>query len=338
MRAPSSLDAATLRLLVLLARPVVRLQDLREIQTSAAILAPQAWHRLADRALQTRTAPWVLRHLEALDLPAPPAVLQALTTLHDAMLLRTLDCDQLRARIAPLLQGPDSPALLLKGRAIEARAYPQGVPRPTVDVDILVRPGCLSRLENALQDMGLRPISAPGLHVRGWALPDARAGLDVHTFLLDPRRFPVLARHPSRLFATAAVGPSGLLELDPLDQTAHLLVHLITGLYADLRHLGDAAQWLEVVRPDPRKLAQVLREWRAERAGRAALLALHWFDPRGGAQERLRALGGPGWSERAFATLARQHLQRVGTVHPRWLAGLGLLAHLDAPGLRSLRA
>lgn len=331
MRAPAGLDRDTLRLLVLLARPVVRPQDLPEIKRLAACLAPGSWHLLADRALYTRTAPWVLQHLQALPLPVPSQVLASLAALRDSMLQRTLDCDQVRARIAPLLQDVHGPALLLKGRAIEARAYPPGVLRPSVDVDLLVRPGSLPRVEKALQDLGLRPIGPEGRHVRGWALPGARAGLDVHSYLLDPRRFPQFARHPSRLFARAAVGPSGLLELEPLAQTLHLLAHLTTGLYADLRHLADAAQWVAVVRPDPRELAGLLRAWHLESAGRAALAAIHWFDPHAGADALLDALGGAHWRGKAFAVVARQHLCHAGTVQPRWLAGLGLLAHLESP-------
>lgn len=331
MDAPAAIDRHTLALLVQVARPMLRAENLPEIKRLAARLTPRDWERLADRALQTRTAPWVIAHLHALQLPAPPTVLAALDELAQAVLQRTLDCDQLRLHVAPLLQGPDAPTLLLKGRAIEARAYPPEVLRPTVDVDLLVRPGSLERVEKFLRRLGLRPHTSADKHVRGWGLPGARAGVDLHTYLLEPSRFPALARQPSALFSRAKVGPSGYLELDPLDQTAHLLAHLTTGLYADLRHLADAALWLEVVRPSPRKLAQVLSEWQALGSARAALLALRWFDPRGPANAVLDALGGPGWRAHGFAQVAKVHLRRVGTMHPRWLEAVGLMAHLDRP-------
>ncbi len=331
MQAPAAVDRKTLALLVHLARPSIRVENLPEIRELAPRLTPRDWERLADRALQTRTAPWVAAHLHALELPVPPPVLAALDALAQSMLQRTLDCDQLRLHVAPLLQGPDAPTLLLKGRAIEARAYPPAVPRPSVDVDLLVRPGSLDRVEKALYRLGLRPHTSPGKHVRGWALPGARAGIDLHAYLMEPLRFPKLARQPSALFSRAQEGPSGHLELDPLDQTAHLLAHLATGLYADLRHLADAALWLEVVRPSPRALTQVLREWQALGSARAALLAVQWFDPRGPAQALLREMGGAGLRAQGFAHAAKVHLRAVGTPHPRWLEAAGLMAHLDRP-------
>lgn len=347
MRSPAVIDRATLTLLLALARPVLAESAREPIQALARRLPGPAWARLADRALQTRTAPWILSHSDALRLPMPAAVRTELLAVAQDTLRRTLDCDQVRLQLAPWLRGPDAPLLLLKGRAIEARAYPAGVMRPTVDVDVLVRPGHARRMSQAFRQAGLQPLGPAGRHVRGWAAPGARGGVDVHQTIVDPLRFPVLGTLAEReaLFTRSTTLARGqdqdMRVLEPLDQTAHLLLHLGTGLYADLRHLADTAQWLAFVQPNPQALAARLRHWQAVRAGRSALAAVRWFDPeRAGkvATATLAALGEPDLPAQVFAVAARTWLQVAGQVHPRWLEALGLAVHVEHPAAFAVRS
>jgi hypothetical protein len=319
---------AMVRLGVQLARPLLTSADVEAVRELAVDLDTRAWQTLTERWLSLRVGAWVHSHVQthALSLPdtaAAPLAAQWLNTVQ-----RAVACDQLRDLLAPLLRGHRAPLLQLKGSVVEARAYPAGVLRPHFDLDLLVRPG-EQTWQSALRELGLRPTTPRQGHAQSWRLPDAPVTVDLHFALADPRLHPALERGPQReaLFARARVGADGLLQLDELDQSAHLLVHLGPGLYGDWRHLADAALWWRAVQPDPLVLTERLASWRAQAVARSAVLALHWFDPAlplGGLQ---LALGGPGWRARGIGRLAQVWLEDGAYPWPRWLAAVAWAAH-----------
>ena len=304
---------------------------------SAGDLDAQEWLVLARLAAAGGTAPWVLTNLDTLGILAPPAARSVLQRGQAAILARTLEADRTLAHVAPrLLEGADPPCLLIKGRAVERRAYPIAVPRPSVDVDIVPRPEAADEAAARLRELGLRDtVRSPSGHVVTFERPGGSGVVELHHRPLCPLRFGGLGPRSSiaELFARAVRGQDGWLEPAPVDHTAILLVHLTFGLYGDLRHLADAGMWLRALQPDPLAVAERLRQWRALRAGTLALGALRDFDP-----DAVH----PGWAtvlpqaqhDSRLARLARAlaapyHRRQVAL--PPWLDAAGVLAHTDQP-------
>lgn len=331
---PRTLDRQGVGFLVAASRPVLRPGQAEQIQKAARSLPPTTWLAVAHRATTLRTAAWLAAHVGALDLPAPSPARQILERARAEAVQRALRADQLNLQILPWTTGRAAPLLLLKGQAIEARVYPPGVLRPAVDVDVLVRPGRGAEVVKLLHESGFRQRAGTASHETTWASPGNPVHLDVHQTLVDPIRFPVLGTQEAMaaLFERAQPGPHGAAVLAPLDQSAHLLLHLCTGMYADLRHVADAAQWWAQVQPDPSALAALLRQWRVERAAQLALPVLQWFDTGVAgdlAAATLHLLGQPGAATRGFALAARAALRKPR--QPRWLKLWGLLVQVDDP-------
>lgn len=144
------------------------------------------------------------------------------------------------------------------------------------------------------------------------------------------------------LFARAERGRTGWLQPSDVDHSAVLLVHMVFGLYGDLRHLADAALWLSAVRPDGRALAERLHAWQAARAGAAGLREVQAFDPQALAPDTAAALSLLP-ADLLAARLARRVAvlaHRAQPLLPAWLDFAGVFAHLDRPlpaALRRLR-
>lgn len=324
-----ALTPAAWQLLRQLARP-----------TCAAVtgdLDGRDWMILARLAAAGGTAPWVLANLQALGMSPPPQALALLRRGQANILARTLEADRTLALIAPqLLDGNDPPCLLFKGRAVERRAYPSPLQRPSVDVDIVPRPDRAAEAAARLRGLGLREtVCSPSGHVVTFAGPGGSSVVELHHRPLCPLRFGGLGRRSSvaELFARAVRGQDGWLEPHPIDHTAILLVHLTFGLYGDLRHLADVGMWLRALHPEPRAVAETLRAWQAQRAGTLALAAVRDFDPDAVQASWTTALPQRQHDSRlarlARAVAAPYHRQQVAL--PNWLDGAGVLAHTDKP-------
>lgn len=318
----------------LLSRPVLNLRDQQEIQQLR--LMPQDWPAIVLRAYTHRWTGWLLAHARQLTLPLPAESLQQLEAFSLTDIRRTMELDQLLRQLQPLWDRPLPPVLLLKGRGIERRAYPPGILRPIVDIDLLVRPGHDAELADFLRSLQMLPTwTSRAGHVTMWSAPEGPV-VEVHTRPLDPWRFaPMMHPRTVERWFTHAVQAEGRLEPDPLDQTAFLLVHLLEGVYCDTRHLGDLLQWLRVVQPEPREVLDRLRQWQALRAGLTGLQVVLADEP------ELHAKWAPLLTNLPLdvqALLAREtrrlaehhHQQRIGDL-PRWLEGAGLGLHLDQP-------
>ncbi len=330
------LSKPALLLLRQLARPLLSAEP-RTLRALAADLQPHDWLALSRICAAQGTAPWVLAHCEASALPLPPPARAVLRQGLAKTLARTLDADRTLARIAPLLlEGPSPPCLLLKGRAVEARAYPPGVLRPCVDVDVLPHPDRAAEAVKRLTQLGfIETARSPSGHVVTFTERDGSGVVELHHRPLCPLRFPGLASRGATadLFVRAQRGPTGWLAPDDVDHSALLLVHLLFGLHGDLRHLADAGMWLRAVRPDGKALAARLLDWQAARAGAAGLSEVQAFDPQAVSPETAAALALlpadvlPASLARRAARLA----QRKQPLLPGWLDFVGVLAHLDRP-------
>lgn len=309
-----------------LARPVLRQPERAVVGLLADRASPADWQRLTDMWLAQRVGPWLHGHAAELGLPLPAADAERLAAQWLDSLQRNLACDQLRRHLAPVLQGTHAPLLLLKGSTIEATAYGGELVRPSVDLDVLARPG--HAVESALRALNLQPAGPRRGHEQTWVWPHAAVALDVHFALADPRRHPPLARDDvlAGLFADAVTSAEGELRLADVDQSAHLLVHLGPGLYGDWRHLADLGQWWRRVEPADDAVAARLARWQAKAVARTALEALAWFDPSLSMAPLSARLGAPGWRARGFGQLARAWLQVSSPPWPRWFEAIGFLA------------
>ena len=263
-----------LTLAVALARPVLHAPERAVVARLAPQATPQDWQALTQDWLNQRVGAWLHGHVAELGLSLPP---DAVTALHAQWLhtvQRNVACDQLRRHLAPVLTGRDAPLLVLKGGTVETAAYGNGLLRPSVDLDVLARPG--AAVDAALRELGLRTAGPRRGHEQTWLWGDGAVAVDVHHALADPRRHPPLARPETalQLFAEAGITADGELRLSDADQSAHLLVHLGPGLYGDWRHLADLGQWWRTVAPDPEAVTPRLRRWQALAVARTAVETL----------------------------------------------------------------
>lgn len=320
-----------------LMRPVVPPTDRDRVAGQVERLNDQQRAWLLRRAVQESGAVWLLEQrrqgLFRLDGPEL-ARLQAAAANE---LRRTMEADALRHQLKPLLTGPVPQLLLIKGAATEERAYPRGVPRPCVDVDAAVIPAQLATVQAFLSDLGLACVRRdPSGRTHQYAHPSGGATLDLHLRLGCPKRFPRFgtAEQLEAAMARAATLTDGTRVLSPADATLHLLLHLAAGLGGDLRHLADAAQWLQVFPPDPQKLVENAKESGLARAVAAACGWLATLVP-AITQPVLDALGPRPLAERILENLQHQRVVayylRHGPALDQPLSALTELLTVDFP-------
>lgn len=300
-------------------------------------LTAKQWRAALKLCGQMRTSPWLELHAQHLNLPDD--VRAELATQALAIVTRTLDVDRCLLQVSPgLLDGPAAPALLLKGRAIEMRAYPPHVLRPAVDVDILVRPGAQEKVESHLSKLGYKQTwQSRSRHNAMWMEQGGGNTVEIHRQILCPLRYPpFLQPQITQALFDRAVMLDRWLVLQVTDQTAHLLVHLNEGVYADWRHLADLSQWCRSVAIDPSEVAERLRQWQATRAGVAALVALQKDDPAAVSAQWQPLIDSKSMDMQAIMATATRlaaasQLRWHGYPPPRLLEAAGLCAHLDRP-------
>jgi len=350
--APSTTDPATVAI-GLLARPLFPDDVARRARDVCARLDAVSWKRLAGRAVHQRVASWVLSNIDAARIEAPAAARRTLRQGAKTLAMRTLASDVLLRRLQPLITGKRPDAMLIKGAVVESRAYPKGVLRPQVDVDIVARPGCMATVMSGLGERGFtRTWTSRSGHDIGMREPDGPGIVEVHRTIVCPYRFAPFASPAvnERLFERAirngpGQGDDGRLVPCDVDHTAFLLVHLVEELFTDLRHIADAAAWLRAVEVDPGAVWSVAASWHARRAVATAVAAIAAFDPGAlGSGWRAVVSDSPSDLREIAATVSRRmadRWRRAGQRHPRWLEGIGLALHLDDAawfGLSYLRA
>jgi len=323
--------------LLLLARPQLTAAEAQRAGTLAVRLDGDDWAAIARAAVAQRTAPWVARNVRILGLSAAADATEQLREGTREAARRAAHTDATLAVLRDLVGAPGAPAMLIKGRAVEARAYPADVLRPQVDVDLAVRPGSRGALIAELEGRGFRRFdrSRSG-HQIAMRQPGGPI-LELHLTLVCPFRFAPFARPRTseRIFARAGLC-DGLLVPSDVDHTAVLLVHLVEAGYADLRHVADLAAWLRAVEPDPDAVWAVARRWQATRAVATGLevVARHSPDALGLGWRAVTADVPRDWqatAAEALRQIAMRSLRRGRLMHPRWVEAAGLMSHLDRP-------
>ncbi len=152
-------------------------------------------------------------------------------------------------RVLPCLSDAHVPVILLKGAALATAIYGDPVLRPMIDLDLLVHPGDVARVLEALQGLGYEP---PATEMRpqdalaysneiGLSRPGgAEIPVEIHWGLLDSPLY--RGRPPEEwLWGTAlpvSIGQAGAWMLGPEAQILHLCGHLA------LHHAGEGLLWL----------------------------------------------------------------------------------------------
>lgn len=318
-------------------RPVVPPVERERVAAQVQRLSADQRTWLLRRAMQESAAGWLLEQRRQGLLALDGGELARVQAAAAQELRRTMEADALRLQLLPLLAGPVPQLLLIKGAATEQRAYPPGVPRPCVDVDAAVIPSQLIAAQGFLRGLGLTCVRRDPIgRTHQYAHPNGGATLDLHLRLGCPKRFPRFgtAERLEAAMDRASALADGTRVLSPADATLHLLLHLAAGLGGDLRHLADAAQWLQVFPPDPQELAK-----RAQEAGlaRAVAAACGWLVELAPAiaQPLLAALGPRPWGERILDNLQHQrvraHYLRHGPALDQPLSALTELLTVDFP-------
>jgi hypothetical protein len=332
MKRPSD-DYSTFRLLHLLCRPVLPDDTLVRLK---ALNGPVHWATLLGKLNHYGGTSWFLGHAQTLDLLLPPAVLRQLQRGMRKEVARAMLTTATYEDLAPLLRTSRRDVLLLKGPAVEARAYPAHLMRPSNDLDLLVRPGRRTQVEIWLRNAGwTRVLGGGDGHADLWHGPGRRGAIDLHDAPLSPLRFRRLTTAAvHRQFDEATQLQDGTWTLNDVAHTALLLAHLHAGVFTDLRHLADLAQWLDAVRPAPAAVESALQRWGGGRCWRAAITALQrWDNPVLPAPWRDIQLAQT-WRDITWRPLL--HRAWLGSAQgrvepPHWLRRAALLGHLDAP-------
>ncbi len=243
-------DAPEKELLPLLARQTLG-QEAAE-RLASRIREGLDWPSFAQQAFHEGIAPLLYHHCRAIDvLDSLPegtrkylARIYAETTLINRHLLKAAtDLDQ-------MLQKEGMQAILLKGAALLRTVYRDIALRPMEDIDLLVRPADLPKLERILQQMGfLRKRLYPGSFVQGIL------SIDVHTDILSSHRIrsrqALLEMHPDDVWRTATPvdGTSALYSLSFNVQGIALSFHLLKHRFARLLWFVDIAELIEAFSP-----------------------------------------------------------------------------------------
>ncbi|MCO4763512.1 MAG: nucleotidyltransferase family protein [Myxococcales bacterium] len=325
------MSAASFEMLHLLCRP--SLPTDAEIRRDA-IAGAVDWRHVTVRLLHYGGAMWAWQHIQSLGLDVPTQQAERIARAARTEVGRALLTDQVRNQLAPLLTGERPEALILKGRAIEERAYPDGLFRPSNDLDLLVRPGRRGYVEQWLRDRDYAPV-AVGRDEQLWHGPDRSGAVDIHDAPLRIARFSGLsAVRVSALFDDTVALHSGGSTLADDAHTALLLGHLHAGVFTDLRHLADVAQWLNTVQVSPTEVRSVLRQWGGRRCFDAAMTALLAWDSEVLPKPWRQFGSAPALSDWPWRWVVERAAagSRAGEIQPPgWLRRGGLLTHLDSP-------
>lgn len=225
--------------------PILRLG---QALAGRAPASPVEWQAVWEAARAARLEPLLL-HLYG------PALPQSERDALDAQARRVAFANlyaqrELQQLLAAL---PGERVVLLKGAVLEALAYPPSVARSTNDLDLLVAPEGLPRVDAALVALGYRrhdlyatrPASRAALHEhlysREVVAGRVRQPIEVHTALCQPFRHR-LHTHP---LLARAVPFQGALRLEDTDQLLHLAVHLSKEQFrSPAKHLYDVHRWV----------------------------------------------------------------------------------------------
>lgn len=242
------------------------LLDARAARGAAAIPSTaEQWTPLVDEALRHGVAPLLYRRVGAVGATAalPDATLARLESayVHSALRQRSVRAE-LR-QILLTLQRARTPVVLLKGAHLSDLVYPDPALRPMRDLDLLVSPTNLARVELALNSIGYDatpyPLADTDYSVHQHVHPMEKAGaipIEVHRGLF-PASAPFHVDVEGMLVRAQATCVAGVhaLVLSPEDLVRDLCLHVsyvrrfdvpLLSLYdiaIAVRHYGDAIDW-----------------------------------------------------------------------------------------------
>jgi hypothetical protein len=180
----------------------------------------------------------------------------------------------LALRFAAAAQGQGLRVLALKGIAIADELYGGLENRPMADVDFLVvDPARFEAAGAVARGLGL---AEAGSSDHALVFKEAISGvvLELHVSLTAcPGLFTI--DHTALWERRAAVGASPMVRLDAADLVLHLALHTVFqhAFAANEYHYGDFARALATLHPAPDEVVARAREWGAEKALAAMLVA-----------------------------------------------------------------
>ena len=211
------------------------------------------WPRLLKKAERWGLMPLVDRTLRQAD-GVPADVSKRLRNHYHRDTVHGLGRRELLRALLTGLAAAGLPAIVLKGVALAAVAYPEPALRPMRDIDLLVRAADRARVDDVVQALratfaaesdGVPEGSARNPYLR----PDGVAALDISVDVIPASMAPRFAPGAAALTAgfwaraqTATIAGCETLVLSPDDLLLHVTVHLVmTGFGDQLRALCDLA-------------------------------------------------------------------------------------------------
>jgi len=212
------------------------------------------WPAVCAVAHRARIAPIVYQCLRSASLPVPGDVMDWFRVQHYDTVARNLASLNVLRTVLEMLAGAGIPAMAFKGPALAQLGYEMA--RSWKDLDILVGPGAIDRVESVLFAAGYRLMPDPPHpnHRRYAVRGDARdTALEIHFDISDP----LLAYRPDVPAIWSRSGAAKILGLTARvpDLTDHLLLtvmqlphhrwslRLVLDIWQVIRRWQEAVDW-----------------------------------------------------------------------------------------------
>lgn len=184
------------------------------------------WQEFTSQIRQTRLPllmQGVMEHSPEIKRFVPETIQNQIKQNYYGLLQETILRQESLKELLTLLDLKKIEAVILRGDALSQFYYDNPVLRPAMDIDLLVRPRDLKRLEEALAEIGVRPIKEHGEIFLYYRDAPRVMNLDIHTelwYVKDPEELWERIKHVD-FFAL----PGRILS--PEDLLLHLIAHSI---------------------------------------------------------------------------------------------------------------
>jgi hypothetical protein len=221
-----------------------------------------SWDRLGPAAVREGLAP-LLRHRAV---ATPPDVAATWADAANKTVFQGLRLLQLTRKATRALDAAGAgPVVVLKGPVVARLAWPDESLRPSLDIDLLVRPAARDAADRVLTELGLDYVPEQGghAHQRLYSATALKTAIDLHTGFAQRYRLnidydPILARtQPADWLG------DGARVLSEVDQLLHLCIHLANNRFESaLKHLVDIHLWVTERPVDWDQVMHRALEWR----------------------------------------------------------------------------
>lgn len=208
----------------------------RDTSAIADALDEQDWDYVLERGHEHRFLPllnWSLGQSGALE-QVPLTVRDALAANHRRHIIRALTVQRELILVHRLMANANIEHVFLKGSFLSQFAYPHPALRPVRDLDVVVRPDEVERVQTMMVAAGYTPRNdAPGMvaayveqakHLPGFISPSRKVCIEIH-IRVDHAGGVLTGMDAFRKVSNRELAGEMLPFMDPTDLLVHLCVH-----------------------------------------------------------------------------------------------------------------